>query len=121
MRDINGVILSVTLKLQPSSRQEIDEKITYYRLKRRHLPKGKSCGCVFKNGEDYYSAKLIEMAGLKGLRCGGAFISDEHANFIINDGGHSGDVKRLIDTAKNLVMIQFGKQLQEEVVYIGDF
>ena len=121
MRDINGVILAVVLKLTQSSAQEIDEKINFYKLKRAHLPKGKSCGCIFKNGADYSSGELIDKAGLKGLRCGGAYISEYHANFIINDGGSADDVKRLINTAKSRVLDKFGIELQEEVVYIGDF
>ena len=121
MRNINGLILSVTLKLTPATPNEIDEKISYFKLKRAHLPKGRSCGCVFKNGENYSSGELIDKAGLKGLKCGGAYISPEHANFIINDGGSADDVKKLIEIAKQNVLQKFGIELQEEVVYIGDF
>lgn len=121
MRSINGIILAVTLELTPSTPQEIEEKIAYYKSKRSHLPKGRSCGCVFKNGENYSSGELIDKAGLKGLSCGGAYISHEHANFIINGGGCSGDVRKLISVIKRCVFHDFGVELQEEVVYIGEF
>lgn len=121
MRNINGLILAVTLHLVTSSVEEIDEKINFFKLKRSHLPKGKSCGCVFKNGESYSSGELIDKSGLKGARFGGAYVSDQHANFIINGGGSADDVKQLIELVKRRVKEEFGIELQEEVVYIGDF
>lgn len=121
MRSINGLILSVTLKLSSAEPGEIEEKINYFKSKRAHLPKGKSCGCVFKNGVNYSSGELIDKVGLKGMKSGGAYISPEHANFIINGGGSSEDVKRLVELAKRRVLLEFGVELQEEVVYIGEF
>ncbi len=121
MCNINGIILAVTLDLSLSSPQEIEEKTAYYKAKRAHLPKGRSCGCVFKNGGNYSSGELIDKAGLKGLRYGGAYISHEHANFIINDGGCADDVRKLISVVKRCVFHDFGVELQEEVVYIGEF
>ena len=121
MRNINGLILAVMLNLAPATIDEIDEKIAYFKSKRAHLPKGRSCGCVFKNGANYSSGELIDKAGLKGMHCGGAYISPEHANFIINGGGSSNDVKKLIELTKQKVLNKFGIELQEEVVYIGEF
>ncbi len=121
MRNINGIILAVTLDLHFASPQEIEEKLNFFKIKREHLPKGRSCGCVFKNGADFSSGELIDKAGLKGTRIGGAYISEAHANFIINDGGSSDDVDSLIKFVKERVFHDFGVQLQEEVVYIGDF
>jgi len=121
MRDINGIILSVTLQLTAASEKEIIQRIEFFKRKRAHLPKGKSCGCVFKNGENYSSGELIDKAGLKGLRCGGAYVSYEHANFIISGGSSADEVKKLIYKVKQSVLLKFGIELQEEVVYIGDF
>ena len=61
------------------------------------------------------------MAGLKGIRCGKAVVSPQHANFIINEGNCATDVKRLIELVKYVVMLKYGIELEEEVVYIGDF
>ncbi|MGN1104853.1 MAG: UDP-N-acetylmuramate dehydrogenase, partial [Candidatus Coproplasma sp.] len=121
MRDINCIILAVELQLEQKSVDEIEDKLSYYSGLRSHLPKGRSCGCVFKNGEGYYAGELIERAGFKGVRCGGAVVSREHANFIINEGNCADDVKRLIELVKYVVLLKFGIELHEEVVYIGDF
>lgn len=121
MRDINCVILSIMLKLENKSEEEIEEKINFYRNRRAHLPKGKSCGCVFKNPNGCSAGYLIEACGLKGARFGGAEVGKEHANFIINDGGTARDVKTLIGIIKDSVFNKFGILLEEEVVYIGDF
>ncbi|MCM1546256.1 MAG: UDP-N-acetylmuramate dehydrogenase [Clostridiales bacterium] len=121
MRDIKALILSIIVNVCDSSAEEIEERITYYKQRRAHLPKGKSCGCVFKNPDGVSAGYLIESAGLKGLKVGGAFVSDKHASFIINEGGSAGDVKALIETVKNKVFQMFGILLDEEVVYIGEF
>lgn len=121
MRDINAIILSIIVNVCNSSSEEIEERIEYFKARRSHLPKGKSCGCVFKNPGGISAGFLIESAGLKGVRFGGAFVSDKHASFIINDGGTSADVKSLICLIKQKVLEKFGILLEEEVVYIGEF
>ena len=98
MRDIIGVISTVELKIE-----------------------GKSCGCVFMNPAGLSAGKIIDDCGLKGACVGGAVVSDIHANFILNRGGSSSDVKELIDRVKNTVLKNTGILLREEVVYIGDF
>lgn len=121
MRDINCLILGVFLSVFTDSRKNIAERLALYKSKRSHLPKGKSCGCVFKNNAAMPAGKLIDLAGLKGTRIGGAYVSEEHANFIINDGASAEEVKELIAYVKNSVKQKFGITLVEEVVYMGDF
>lgn len=121
MRDINAIILSILLKVEPSTRKEVEERLLKFSLRRKHLPKGKSCGCVFKNPPGDYAARLIECSGLKGARVGGAYVSKEHANFIINDGATSSEVFELIGIVKKTVKQMFGAELEEEVVYLGKF
>lgn len=121
MRDINALILRIDLQVKSSNVKEIEEKYNYFINRRRGLPQGRSCGCVFKNPEGFSAGKLIEEAGLKGLRCGNAFVSGEHANFIINDGAGSREVYLLIGEVKRRVYEKFGVLLEEEVVYIGEF
>ncbi len=113
----NGdIILGASLRLTPTTPEQIDEQIAYYAQKRAHLPKGRSMGCVFKNPEGGFAGALIEGCGLKGLRQGGAKISTEHANFILNDGGATAkDIRRLITMIKNAVYAQYGVRLQEEI------
>ena len=121
MRDINALILAIIVKVNSSNPAEIDKRITYYMNRREHLPRGKSCGCVFKNPPNLSAGELIDRAGLKLARVGGAFVSDKHASFIINDGGTASDVRALIKIVKERVLSAFGISLEEEVVYIGEF
>ena len=121
MRDINALILSIIVNVDECDAEEIENRIEFYKQRRMHLPKGKSCGCVFKNPKGFSAGYLIEAAGLKGVKCGGAYVSDKHASFIINGGGCASDVKILIGKVKDKVFEKFGVLLQEEVVYIGDF
>ena len=70
-------------------------------------PKGASAG------------ELIEKSGFKGMRIGGAVVSDEHANFIINDNGATaGQIRSLITVIKNGVAAQYGILLEEEIRYL---
>ena len=91
-----------------------------------------SAGCVFRNpnpsrdplpeGLAASAGALIDAAGLKGARIGGALVSPAHANFIVNDGGATAaDVRALIARCRLAVEQQFGVTLREEVVYLGDF
>lgn len=121
MCDINALILGVTVSVNKSDGQTIDERLSYYRNRRHNLPKGKSCGCVFKNPTGFSAGYLIDAAGLKGKRIGGAVVSENHANFILNCGGRADDIKNLISLVKRSVAEKFGIELQEEVVYIGEF
>lgn len=113
------IIVGAEIALEKGSAEMIEERIAYYRERRRHLPKGRSMGCVFKNPDGRVAGQLIEGAGLKGLKNGGAFISDVHANFIINGGGAtSKQIKTLITIVKNAVYARYGISLQEEIRYI---
>ena len=112
-------IVGAKLRLTEASQEEIEKAIGFYRQRRAHLPKGKSMGCVFKNPENNVAGKLIEGAGLKGLRVGGAVVSKLHANFIINDNGATAaDIKSLIQIVKNAVFAQYKIRLEEEIRYI---
>jgi UDP-N-acetylmuramate dehydrogenase len=79
-----------------------------------------SCGSVFVNPPGDFAGRLIEAAGLKGAREGGAAISELHANFIVNLGGaRAGDVLRLIERAREAVRARFGVALETEVKIVG--
>ncbi len=114
------IILGASLRLTPSTPSEIEERENRYAARRAHLPNGKSMGCVFKNPEGGFAGDLIERSGLKGFRIGGAKISEEHANFIINDGGGTArEIRALIALAKNAVRAQYGIELEEEIRYLN--
>ncbi|MFR1554454.1 MAG: UDP-N-acetylenolpyruvoylglucosamine reductase, partial [Coriobacteriales bacterium] len=118
MRD-GSVILGASFVLEDADGETVAKKRAEYLEKRRRLPAGRSMGCTFKNPPAETAGKLIEGAGLKGLRVGGAVISTEHANFIINEGGAtSADVRALINLIKNAVFARYGVELEEEIRYI---
>lgn len=81
-----------------------------------------SCGSVFKRPPGYYAGALIEAAGLKGARVGGAQVSRKHAGFILNAAQASAaDVYRLIRQIEERVFERFGIRLEREVQLVGDF
>jgi UDP-N-acetylmuramate dehydrogenase len=123
MRDINVLILGLKCQVLPKEPNYVKEQINFYAEKRKHLPRGKSCGCVFQNPKNcaMSAGELIDKAGLKGTTCGGAVVSEKHANFILNNGNKALDVFWLIKRVKHEVYKKFGILLEEEVVYIGDF
>ncbi len=80
-----------------------------------------SCGSVFRNPAGDFAARLIETAGLKGRRIGGALVSVKHANFIINDGGATAaDIEALIALVQETVRDRHGVVLQHEVRIVGE-
>lgn len=95
--NLKGMITSVKLKLYPYpfARKKQLEIIS---ARKKSQPYDEpSCGCVFRNGENYSTGKLIDELGLKGLSFGGAQISNLHGNFIVNTGdAKASDVKNLI-------------------------
>lgn len=82
-----------------------------------------NAGSVFKNPPGDYAGRLIEAAGLKGTRIGGAEISEMHANFIINRTGEAkaNDIYQLIKLAQNKVNEKFSIELQLEIKLLGKF
>jgi UDP-N-acetylmuramate dehydrogenase len=80
-----------------------------------------SCGSVFRNPKGDHAARLIEASGLKGLRIGGAHVSEKHANFIINDdGARASDIEALVATVRERVAEASGIWLEPEVRIIGE-
>jgi len=80
----------------------------------------RSCGSVFKNPPGDFAGRLVEAAGLKGYRIGGAWVSERHANFIINDGtARAADVAKLIDHVSERVRLAYGICLEPEVRIVG--
>lgn len=80
-----------------------------------------SCGSVFRNPEGDHSARLIETAGLKGYRIGGAEVSEKHANFIINrDNATATDIENLIEHVRKTVIDEHDVSLVHEVRIVGE-
>jgi UDP-N-acetylmuramate dehydrogenase len=76
---------------------------------------------VFTNPPGDHAARLIEGAGLKGLRVGGAVVSTKHANFIVNEGAATAsDIETLINKVRTEVEQQFGRRLVPECRVVGE-
>jgi len=114
-----AVVTSVLLELTPAPAADVLAEIDEIRAWRRaHQPLSRpSCGSVFTNPPGRSAGALIEQAGLKGLRIGGAEVSTVHANFIVtSDGASASDVVRLIALVQDRVLEHSGITLTPEVV-----
>lgn len=79
-----------------------------------------NCGSVFRNPPNHFAGRLIESCGLKGMRIGGAVVSEKHANFIINeDTAKSNDIENLILHIQEIVSQKSGIELMPEVCILG--
>jgi len=119
------IILGGTFVLEPASPAVIRERLDEIRHWRQaHQPLGlPSAGSVFRNPSvDLSAGQLIDAAGLKGLRVGGATVSEKHANFIVADRTASAaDVRRLGDRVRATIRERDGIDLQYEVEFVGDW
>ena len=112
----NCIILSVKFKL--SKGENVFLAMQEY-SKRRNNPKGFSIGSIFRNPEGENAWKLVDECGFRGKQIGGAKVSEEHTNWIINAGdATSDDVKNLIQEIKKAVKEKRGIDLQEEIRYM---
>jgi UDP-N-acetylmuramate--L-alanine ligase/UDP-N-acetylenolpyruvoylglucosamine reductase len=117
-----NIALEAVLGGKPACVEEIDALLAAHNRKRwTSQPAAPSAGCVFKNPPGASAGKLIDEAGLKGTRVGGAVVSDVHANFIVNEGGASSeDVINLIQAVKDRVRRSSGVELETEVLIVGE-
>jgi UDP-N-acetylenolpyruvoylglucosamine reductase len=117
------VALAAVFQGEPSTKEEVAARIDEFNRRRwQSQPKEPSAGCIFKNPSPALSAgKVIQEAGLKGARIGGASVSEVHANFIINDGTATArDVLELIELIRSRVKEGRGIDLTTEVEIIGE-
>ena len=117
------IITQVELSLRAGSREEILGRMRDLSQRRREkqplsLP---SAGSTFKRPEGYFAARLIDDAGLRGLRVGGAQVSEKHTGFIVNTGdATAADVLALMEEVKARVYALFGVKLEPEVRILGE-
>jgi len=122
VKEDNNIIFSIELELKKGNKEISKKLIKEYSQKRKNTQplEYASAGCIFKNVPGYGAGRLIDQAGLKGVKIGQAMISDKHANFIINLGGAKAkDVVELIDLIKQKVKDKFNIELEEEINYLG--
>lgn len=114
-KGVGGIVLKAVLRLYPKTvEQSIAEAKLFLSQRRAKQPYMPSLGSTFKNGETA-SGKLIDLCGLKGLKIGGAQVSQKHANFIVNTGGATAsDYLDLANFCKKAVFEKTGITLEEE-------
>ncbi len=125
-RSVRGPVdewfLEAVLEFDPAANVSMETLQEMLERRKATQPLGlPSCGSVFRNPPGDHAARLIEAAGLKGHRIGGAEVSEKHANFIINfDGASAADVEQLIEFVQQKVTDQHGVELVHEVRIVGD-
>lgn len=123
IKESDDIILSGTFHLEPGDSREL-KKVIKENLAKKHgsQPYGApSSGCIFKNPSEHKAWEMIQDIGMQGVRIGGAQVSQEHANFIINTGGAKAtDVITLISIIKHKIRLNYhGLNLAEEIQYVG--
>jgi UDP-N-acetylmuramate dehydrogenase len=112
------IILQADFELQPGDPDAISQMLKQNWIAKKSVQplSSQSAGCIFKNPRGQRAGQLIEQAGLKGTRVGGAEISERHANFIVTyPGAKSSDVIRLMDLIRSKIAEQFGVHLEQEI------
>jgi UDP-N-acetylmuramate dehydrogenase len=119
----DAVVLSALFKLDRSDPDTVHARMEEYTaFRKRTQPPGASIGSVFKNPPGDFAGRLIEAAGLKGVRIGNAQISPVHANFILNLGqATSADFYALIQLSRQKVSEEFGVSLELEIELLGEW
>ncbi|MBQ5951486.1 MAG: UDP-N-acetylmuramate dehydrogenase [Lachnospiraceae bacterium] len=122
LMDSGAVALSVTLKLREGDEAAIFAEMDDLAARRRDKQplEYPSAGSTFKRPAGHYAGQLIEAAGLKGARVGGACVSEKHAGFVINDGGATAaDVLALCELVQEKVYASSGIHLEREIRFLG--
>lgn len=124
LKDRPFVVTEVTFVLKEGDQPSIQAKMEEYAQQRRSKQplQYPSAGSTFKRPDGYYAGKLIMDAGLRGLRVGGAQVSEKHCGFIINDShALASDIYELIQEVRERVYERFGVRLEPEVIMLGRF
>jgi UDP-N-acetylmuramate dehydrogenase len=120
----HAIILRVGLNLESQDREQLMTEYRNILMKRNNSQpiQYRSAGSVFKRQEGIVVSKVLEECGLKGLKVGGAEVSDKHANFIINkENATAQDIYDLIQVCKKNVRDKAGLNLEEEIIFLGEF
>ena len=111
------------MKLEKGNETNIKNKMTeYLKYRKEKQPiEYPSAGSTFKRGNDFITAKLIDLAGLKGFSIGDAQISCKHSGFIINKGNATAkDVLELVKHVEKTIEKEFNKKIELEIEIIGE-
>ncbi len=121
--DKKHLVLKTELHLEQKNKEEIKAQMVELAKRRKDKQplEYPSAGSTFKRPEGYFAGKLVEDAGLKGCRVGGAMVSEKHAGFVINyDNATATDILNLMEHIKSEVYMRFGVELEPEVKIVGE-
>ena len=121
--DEDLIAISGVFRLHPGDITEITEYMQELAEKRRSKQplEYPSAGSTFKRPEGYFAGKLIEDAGLKGFRVGGACVSEKHCGFVVNDrNGTTQDILAVMRAVREKVLAEYGVLLEPEVRFLGN-
>ncbi len=119
----DAIVTAVELQLEPGDHRDVCEKMNDFQNQRRSKQplEYPSAGSTFKRPPGHYVGPLIEEAGLKGLRIGGAEVSTKHAGFIIKKGeARARDFLDLIAKIQGTILQKYGIQLEPEIRFLGE-
>ncbi len=122
MADAGYVVVEATLELSPDAQADIQVRMDDFHARRveKQPLEMPSAGSTFKRPEGYFAGKLIQDAGLRGYKVGGAQVSEKHTGFVVNAGGATAaDVRQLIADVQATVQEKFGVTLEPEVKMWG--
>lgn len=122
LQGTSAIVVEVVMALHPKAQEEMQQAVQHLLERRRATqPLAQpNAGSIFMNPPGEFAGRLIEQAGLKGLREGNAQVSEKHANFIVNLGDASAkDVLTLMDRVRTIVYDRFGVRLEAEVKIWG--
>ncbi|EFV02775.1 UDP-N-acetylmuramate dehydrogenase [Pseudoramibacter alactolyticus ATCC 23263] len=123
VQDYDWIVVSTVLKLAAGDPEAIAARMKDFNRRRRdkqplNFP---SAGSTFRRPEGHFAGKLIQDAGMKGYRVGGAQVSEKHSGFVINaDNATAADILALIGQVQAAVRDRFGVELKTEVITIGE-
>ncbi len=116
------VVIEAVFKLEKSTKERVKAKILALLRKRKM---GQPCsfgtaGCIFKNPRGLAAGQLIDSCDLKGKKVGKAFVSRQHANYLMNRGSSARDFLKLMELVKKTVFAKKGVRLEEEIMVLGE-
>jgi len=120
----NYIVLEAEYQLQRGDKADIRAKMDEFKVQRvtKQPLEYPSAGSTFKRPEGYFAGKLIQDAGLRGFKVGGAQVSEKHCGFVINSGdATAADIVELMNQVSEKVFQEFGVTLEPEVKRLGEF
>ena len=122
LQDEDGIVTRAGFTLREGDRAQIEAEMADLNARRSEKQplQQPSAGSTFKRPDGYFAAALIDQCGLKGMRVGGAAVSEKHAGFLVNLGGTAADFEELMRRVRDIVEEKCGVRLEPEIRILGE-